>query len=92
MAPGVEQGTDPRSQTSLTSTVSSLTLRADREVRNVGSTMRAVRFVGVGHSAVGFRGEFTLGHENAGWVAQLGAGATGFKEGDAVAVYGSWGW
>jgi propanol-preferring alcohol dehydrogenase len=41
---------------------------------------------------LGFRGEFTLGHENAGWVAQLGAGATTFKEGDAVAVYGSWGW
>ena len=110
----------------MTSTVNSLNLRADREVRNVGSTMRAVRFVGVGHSAqitdvprptpgpgqvlirvggagvchsdlhvmeedLGFRGEFTLGHENAGWVAQLGAGVTGFKEGDAVAVYGPWG-
>src|SRR5919199_1408565 len=34
---------------------------------------------------------FTLGHENAGWVAELGAGVTGFKEGDAVAVYGPWG-
>lgn len=40
---------------------------------------------------LGFRGEFTLGHENAGWVAQLGAGVTGFSEGDAVAVYGPWG-
>lgn len=40
---------------------------------------------------LGFRGEFTLGHENAGWVAQLGAGASGHKEGDAVAVYGPWG-
>lgn len=39
----------------------------------------------------GFRGEFTLGHENAGWVARLGAGVTGYKEGDAVAVYGPWG-
>ena len=26
---------------------------------------------------------FTLGHENAGWVAELGQGATGWKEGDA---------
>lgn len=34
---------------------------------------------------------FTLGHENTGWVAQLGAGADGFREGDAVAVYGPWG-
>src|SRR5690242_18261405 len=40
---------------------------------------------------LGFRGEFTLGHENAGWVAQVGAGVTGVKEGDPVAVYGPWG-
>jgi propanol-preferring alcohol dehydrogenase len=40
---------------------------------------------------LGFKPPFTLGHENAGWVAELGAGVTGFKEGDAVAVYGPWG-
>jgi alcohol dehydrogenase, propanol-preferring len=40
---------------------------------------------------LGFRGEFTLGHENAGWVAEIGAGVTGLQEGDAVAVYGPWG-
>jgi alcohol dehydrogenase, propanol-preferring len=40
---------------------------------------------------LGVRGEFTLGHENAGWVAEIGAGVTGLKEGDAVAVYGPWG-
>jgi alcohol dehydrogenase, propanol-preferring len=34
---------------------------------------------------------FTLGHENAGHVAALGAGVTGWKEGDAVAAYGPWG-
>jgi propanol-preferring alcohol dehydrogenase len=34
---------------------------------------------------------FTLGHENAGWVAALGAGVDGLAEGDAVAVYGPWG-
>jgi alcohol dehydrogenase, propanol-preferring len=39
----------------------------------------------------GFSGGFTLGHENAGWVAQVGEGVTGLKEGDAVAVYGPWG-
>ncbi|MEU2335432.1 NAD(P)-dependent alcohol dehydrogenase [Streptomyces sp. NPDC006654] len=33
----------------------------------------------------------TLGHENAGRVAQLGAGVTGFAPGDPVLVYGSWG-
>src|ERR1044071_6828305 len=40
---------------------------------------------------LGFKPPFTLGHENAGWVAELGGGVTGFKEGDPVAVYGPWG-
>lgn len=40
---------------------------------------------------LGFKPPFTLGHENAGWVAELGGGVTGVKEGDAVAVYGPWG-
>ncbi len=40
---------------------------------------------------LGFKAPFTLGHENAGWIAELGEGVTGFKEGDAVAVYGPWG-
>jgi propanol-preferring alcohol dehydrogenase len=34
---------------------------------------------------------FTLGHENAGTVAALGAGATGVEVGDAVLIYGPWG-
>lgn len=34
---------------------------------------------------------FTLGHENAGWVSELGAGVTGLSVGDPVAVYGPWG-
>lgn len=33
----------------------------------------------------------TLGHENAGHVAAVGAGVRTVKEGDAVAVYGGWG-
>lgn len=37
------------------------------------------------------KGPFTLGHENAGWIAELGEGVKGWKEGDAVAVYGPWG-
>jgi propanol-preferring alcohol dehydrogenase len=40
---------------------------------------------------LGFKPPFILGHENAGWIAKLGAGVTGLKEGDAVAVYGPWG-
>lgn len=34
---------------------------------------------------------FTLGHENAGWVEAVGDGVTGYKQGDAVLVYGPWG-
>ena len=40
---------------------------------------------------LGFSGTFTLGHENAGWIEEFGEGVTGFKEGDAVAIYGPWG-
>lgn len=40
---------------------------------------------------VAFRLPFTLGHENAGWVEQLGPGTTGFAPGDPVIVYGPWG-
>jgi propanol-preferring alcohol dehydrogenase len=32
-----------------------------------------------------------MGHENAGWVAELGQGAEGVAEGDPVVVYGGWG-
>lgn len=34
---------------------------------------------------------FTLGHESAGWVAEVGAGAAGVEVGQPVAVYGPWG-
>jgi propanol-preferring alcohol dehydrogenase len=33
---------------------------------------------------------FTLGHEIAGWVEELGSGVKGFRRGDAVAVNPSW--
>lgn len=38
-----------------------------------------------------FEPPFTLGHENAGWVEELGAGVEGLEVGEAVAVYGPWG-
>lgn len=34
---------------------------------------------------------FTLGHENGGWVHEVGCGITAVTEGDPVAVYGPWG-
>ncbi len=34
---------------------------------------------------------FTLGHENAGWVAELGDGVRGLEVGQPVAVAGAWG-
>ncbi|TCZ89081.1 NAD(P)-dependent alcohol dehydrogenase [Lysobacter sp. N42] len=63
-----------------------------------GQVLLRVAGAGVCHSDLhilehdfGFQGPFTLGHENAGHVAALGEGVQGFKEGDAVAVYGPWG-
>lgn len=63
-----------------------------------GQVLLKIGGTGVCHSDLhvmeedlGFTPPFTLGHENAGWVEQLGEGVTGFKEGDAVAVYGPWG-
>ncbi len=34
---------------------------------------------------------FTLGHENAGWVYEIGAGVSGLEPGQPVAVVGAWG-
>ena len=63
-----------------------------------GQVLIKVGGAGVCHSDLhvmeedlGFTPPFTLGHENAGWVSEVGEGVTGFKEGDAVAVYGPWG-
>ncbi len=63
-----------------------------------GQVLIKVGGAGVCHSDLhvmeedlGFKPPFTLGHENAGWIAELGEGLTGFKEGDGVAVYGPWG-
>lgn len=66
-----------------------------------GQVLLKVTAAGVCHSdiavmswpAEGFPYELplTLGHEGVGTVAALGAGVTGLKEGDAVAVYGPWG-
>jgi len=36
-------------------------------------------------------GSFILGHENTGYIAEVGKGVSGWKEGDPVAVYGPWG-
>lgn len=45
--------------------------------------MQTPREVG---ESLGWQMPFTLGHETAGWVAALGPGATGFREGDPVAL------
>jgi propanol-preferring alcohol dehydrogenase len=62
-----------------------------------GQVLLRVAGAGVCHSDLHlldhapFPTAFTLGHENAGHIAALGEGVTGWKEGDAVAVYGPWG-
>lgn len=63
-----------------------------------GEVLVKIGGAGVCHSdlhvlndGIGINHEFTLGHENAGWVAGFGAGVKNWKEGDAVAIYGPWG-
>jgi alcohol dehydrogenase, propanol-preferring len=68
-----------------------------RPVPGPGQVLLRVAAAGVCHSDLHlldhgrFTNPFTLGHENSGHIAALGDGVTGFKEGDAVAVYGPWG-
>ena len=40
------------------------------------------------NNPAGLKPEFTLGHENSGWVEEVGEGVTGFQKGDAYLVYG----
>lgn len=63
-----------------------------------GEVLIRVAGAGVCHSdlhvldhGIGIEGPFTLGHENAGWIEEIGQGVTGWREGQAVAVYGPWG-
>lgn len=63
-----------------------------------GEVLVKIGGAGVCHSdlhvleeGIGIKGPFTLGHENAGWVAAVGSGVRFWKEGDAVAIYGPWG-
>jgi len=63
-----------------------------------GQVLLKIAGAGVCHSdlhildePLGIPGPFILGHENAGHIAALGQGVDGWKEGDAVAVYGPWG-
>jgi propanol-preferring alcohol dehydrogenase len=63
-----------------------------------GEVLIRVAGAGVCHSdlhvldhGIGIEGPFTLGHENTGWIEELGQGVTGWQLGEAVAVYGPWG-
>jgi len=71
----------------------------DRPVPRGGEVLLRVTATGLCHSdlhvidagGMGFPTPFTLGHEVAGRVAELGPDATGVAPGDPVAVYGPWG-
>ena len=41
--------------------------------------------------AMPWRLPFTVGHENSGWIEELGAGVRGLETGQPVAVHGPWG-
>jgi propanol-preferring alcohol dehydrogenase len=72
----------------------------DRPVPGPGEVLLKVAGAGACHSDVAIYREFTegapgaippqftLGHENSGWIEELGAGVEGFTVGDAFLVYG----
>ncbi len=49
------------------------------------SDLHLMHFPSAGESA------FTIGHETAGWVEQVGAGVTGLEVGQPIIVHGAWG-
>ena len=62
-------------------------------VRVAGSGLCHSDFILISRERSDWKGEgppFTLGHEVAGWVEEVGSGVTKFQRGDAVAVIGSW--
>lgn len=62
-------------------------------VRVAGSGLCHTDFTVISREASYWKGHappFTLGHEIAGWVEEVGTGVTKFKHGDAVAVNPSW--
>src|SRR4051794_19926513 len=76
-------------------------VEVDRPTPGPGEVLLKVAGAGACHSDVaiysdfteatspaGIRPGFTLGHENSGWVEEVGAGVTGFTKGDAYLVYG----
>ena len=72
----------------------------DRPVPGPGEVLLKVAGAGACHSDVALYKEFTegapgaipprftLGHENSGWIEELGPGVEGFRVGDAFLVYG----
>jgi len=71
-----------------------------RPVPGAGEVLVRVQAAGLCHSDLHVidgdirilpRMPLVLGHENAGVVAAIGAGVTGFVEGDTVVVFGGWG-
>lgn len=62
-------------------------------VKVAGSGLCHTDFTVIGRDRAYWKDEpppFTLGHEIAGWVEELGIGVKGFQRGDAVAVNPSW--
>ena len=62
-------------------------------VKVAGSGLCHTDFIVIGREQSHWKDDappFTLGHEIAGWIEELGSGVKGFQRGDAVAVNPSW--
>ena len=60
-------------------------------ISGAGACHSDMNVMGLAPGVLPWKLPFTLGHENAGWVEEIGAGVDGVAVGDPVLVYGAWG-
>lgn len=60
-------------------------------IGGAGACHSDLNVMGLPPGVLPWRLPYTLGHENAGWVEELGPGVGGIAVGDPVLVYGAWG-
>ncbi len=65
--------------------------KIEKSAPKAGEILIKIGTAGVCHSDLHDAPVFTLGHDNASWIKELGKGVTDFKVEEAVIVYAVWG-